>query len=404
MSKTIITGSKHSTIKMNRSDSSWIVDRDAVVSVHNNGSAVLENAGVSGNTFVNNGQMFAGGSTHTVTAYFIGDMTDVTNAKTGKVTGETGFRLQGDHQTMVNDGLIKVTDDGITVYGDHTTVTNNGRISASNIGVDMVNADHSSLVNSESGRIAADVGISFSTDTGISLSFKNLGQVNGGYASIQGGAGDEKVVNRGTLAGDVNLFDGNDVFDARKGTLDGKFYGGDGDDTLITDSAGIKFADAGDYVDTDTVKSTVSYKLNFGVAQLFLLGKNDINGTGTSDSEVLAGNSGDNIIKGMGGSDAITGGKGNDRLSGGSATDTFIFRSGDGADVITNFNVDDTGGASTDILDISNWKAIADFTDLMDHHVKQVGSNTVIFAGADRVTLEHVDKSTLTAGDFVFMV
>ncbi len=59
--------------------------------------------------------------------------------------------------------------------------------------------------------------------------------------------------------------------------------------------------------------------------------------TGTAGNDVLTGKLGADTISGGGGHDTITGGLGNDRLTGGTGVDVFVFKPGDGADVITDF-------------------------------------------------------------------
>jgi Ca2+-binding RTX toxin-like protein len=54
---------------------------------------------------------------------------------------------------------------------------------------------------------------------------------------------------------------------------------------------------------------------------------------------------GDDVVVGDAGADVLRGGAGDDTLTGGLARDTFVFRAGDGADTITDFNA-----AATDWL------------------------------------------------------
>jgi len=402
MANFTIKGNKHSVVEFKQSDSTWTVVASATLSVTNN-SAIFEDFDKSGNTLINKGHVFADNGQHTVTIFLNGEGTDVTNTKTGVITGLTGVRLGGDHQTMLNQGIISTSDEGVTVYGTKSHLTNDGRITADDIGIDLINCDNSVIDNAAGGKIkSGGTGVSFSTDTDVAVTFTNEGSVKSAFAAVSGSNGDDKVINHGTLIGDVYLGDGDNVFDTRGGTLDGLFIAGDGDDTLITDKASVKFSNTSDTDGVDTVKSTVSYKLNANVENLYLLGTADINGTGTGEDNTISGNSGDNVIKGMGGFDTLSGGKGNDRLSGGSDIDVFQFSTGDGKDVLTNFNVDSGGGASTDVLDISKWNAISDFDDLMAHHIKNVGGDAMIFAGADSILLTDVHKADLSNTDFVF--
>ncbi len=69
----------------------------------------------------------------------------------------------------------------------------------------------------------------------------------------------------------------------------------------------------------DLVLSGVSYMLPTGVANLLLLGTDNIDGTGNETSNVLIGNSGHNTLSGGGGTDYLYGQEGDDILIGGAA-------------------------------------------------------------------------------------
>ena len=62
-----------------------------------------------------------------------------------------------------------------------------------------------------------------------------------------------------------------------------------------------------------------------------------------SGDDTLSGRAGADDLQGGGGNDTLVGGIGSDMLAGGSGADSFVFSEGDGADVITDFDiVDDT--------------------------------------------------------------
>ena len=67
----------------------------------------------------------------------------------------------------------------------------------------------------------------------------------------------------------------------------------------------------------------------------------NINITGTNNSNVIIGSKDDDTINGGGGKDTITGGEGNDVLTGGDGVDVFVYNSGDGDDVITDYTASD---------------------------------------------------------------
>ncbi|MBX9459549.1 MAG: putative Ig domain-containing protein [Rhizobium sp.] len=114
----------------------------------------------------------------------------------------------------------------------------------------------------------------------------------------------------------------------------------------------------------------------------------------------FAGGAGRQTLRGTSGDDIIIGGRGRDILIGGSGSDTFIFRTGDGRDVIRDF---DARGAIHDVLDLTGFKSISGFADLMKNHVYVVGAGVEIDGGGgDIILLQGVKLKHLDAGDFLF--
>jgi Ca2+-binding RTX toxin-like protein len=106
---------------------------------------------------------------------------------------------------------------------------------------------------------------------------------------------------------------------------------------------------------SDTVRSSITYKLPANVEKLILTGSSAINGTGNSRNNMLTGNNAANTLNGAGGTDVLNARSGNDRLIGGPGSDTltggpgkdqFLFNAALGTsniDKITDFNpADDT--------------------------------------------------------------
>jgi Ca2+-binding RTX toxin-like protein len=143
--------------------------------------------------------------------------------------------------------------------------------------------------------------------------------------------------------------------------------GGTGNDTLTGDAAAnivaggvgndTYFVGAGDTVTegagagTDTVNSSATFTLGANVENLTLTGSADISGTGNGLANVMAGNTGANVLNGAAGNDTLDGGLGNDTMTGGTGNDMFVFHTGFGNDVITDFDANPTGGQ--DLLDLS---------------------------------------------------
>lgn len=274
--------------------------------------------------------------------------------------------------------------------------------------------------------------------------------------------GDLTVSMNGTAVGDVQLggalsrdilsgYGGGDSL--RGGGSNDSLYGGEGDDTL-NGGSGDDVMDGGTgndlfFVDSsgdvviegfgggeDTVRATADFVAGDGIEwiQSFttrglrlegnslnnLIGGNDgrdvlFGGDGNDiisaglGNDTVRGGAGDDVINAEGGNDVIRGDAGNDRLignlgndtmSGGDGADVFVYRTGDGADVIKDFI---TAGDSPDVLDLSEVASIVSWADLTQSHMTQVGLNVVINAGgADVIVLERVWIALLNADDFLF--
>jgi Ca2+-binding RTX toxin-like protein len=120
---------------------------------------------------------------------------------------------------------------------------------------------------------------------------------------------------------------GNNVLDGKGGK--DELAGLDGDDTYITDG-GDTIEEYSDFGGTDTVRSTVSYKLGDYLENLVLLGTAQ-NGTGNGDANVITGNNSVNVLDGGGGSDQLIGLGGND---------TYIVNGGDTVVEVLNGGTD----------------------------------------------------------------
>lgn len=62
---------------------------------------------------------------------------------------------------------------------------------------------------------------------------------------------------------------------------------------------------------------------------------------GDAGNDTIIGGDFDDVIYGGAGKDSLSGGKGKDTLSGGAGADTFVYKSGDGKDIITDYSAED---------------------------------------------------------------
>lgn len=107
-------------------------------------------------------------------------------------------------------------------------------------------------------------------------------------------------------------------------------HGGQGDDIYHLYSA-INRAHELPGEGIDTVETWMSYKLPANIENL----------TVTGNGRYAIGNDLNNIISGASGRQTIDGGLGDDVLRGGGGADTFLFKAGNGSDLILDFSADD---------------------------------------------------------------
>ncbi|HEY9612538.1 calcium-binding protein, partial [Allocoleopsis sp.] len=105
----------------------------------------------------------------------------------------------------------------------------------------------------------------------------------------------------GTGNGNNNVIignSGNNILDGGAGA--DIMNAGDGSDTYIVDNVGAVVAESYNDVlgGVDTVFSSVSHTLGFGIENLTLTGTGNINGTGNGNNNVIIGNTGNNILDG----------------------------------------------------------------------------------------------------------
>lgn len=172
---------------------------------------------------------------------------------------------------------------------------------------------------------------------------------------------------------DANVIDG-----TNSGNV---LFGTDGVDLInARGAADIVFGQAGD----DIVNAGAGSDIVFG-------------GTG---NDTLRGDAGRDTLFGDDGNDTLAGGQGNDLLFGGQGNDTFVFRQGDGRDLVFDFQ---SGAGSDDVIQLDA-SAFADFNALMQSGAvsdTQIGTE-IEYADGSSITLTGVNKATLTVDDFRF--
>ena len=319
----------------------------------------------------------------------------------GTISGYVGVYLGADYlpgNLLENTGLISASQTGVLMQGDNTIVHNTGRISAGLTGIyasDIANGAGVPAVSnsiSNSGQIdSAYYGVNiFGNLTGFVMVIVNTGTITGAAYSIFSSEATDLITNTGILNGNVDLGDGNDVFNSLGGKVNGTVAGGTGADTYFTsDPTLIILENSGDTA-KDTVNAATTFRLGANIENLTLLGTASFNGFGNVSANTILGNSGDNRLVGLDGNDTITGDLGDDRLVGGNGLDSLD--GGDGDDVLVgNLGNDTLRGSDGDDRITSGGG--------FDFMTGGNGADTFIFAA-----LSHSGATTASAdviGDFV---
>ena len=252
--------------------------------------------------------------------------------------------LTGTAASDVIDGLSGA-DILIGGLGNDTYVVDNAGdvITESSVLATEIDAVQSSITYTLGGNVEnlALTGTAAINGTGNALNNTIAG--NAGNNILDGGAGYDEVSYSAAAAGvtvDLSLYtaqntggDGMDTLlnfenilgsshnDTLTGnSLDNVMNGGAGADTLVGELGNDTYmvGNTGDKViensgeGTDTVNSTINYKLGANVEHLTLTGTNAIDGTGNELNNVIMGNSANNALDGGAGADNLIGGAGND--------------------------------------------------------------------------------------------
>ncbi len=291
---------------------------------------------------------------------------DGTVANSGDILGQILLAAGSAYSAVENAGSIG----GVDAQSDQTEITNTGDVWGD------ISSDVDELVFINSGDV---YGLVLTTASSFAL-YENTGKIVGSILHEGVGA---TIANAGRIVGNVELGDGDDVFDGFGGTVLGLIEAGAGDD-IIRSGYGDNSIDGGagaDLINGGLGEDTLTYSgSNAGVTLDFRTGVGyGIGGDGTGDTvlnvehivgsnfadafkgdinaNTLRGGGGNDDLRGFGGADTLDGGSGhdvlfgfadNDILDGGAGADIMV--GGDGADVF-RFDDGDTGrGADSDII------------------------------------------------------
>ena len=200
-----------------------------------------------------------------------------------------------------------------------------------------------------------------------------------GADSLDGGAGDDVLhgeTGADSLlggAGEDQLFGGSGADTLDGGGANDSLEGGSGRDRLIG-GGGDDLLDGGSENDT----------LTGGSGSDTLIG--------ASGNDMLDGGSGNDQLSGGSGADTLIGRSGNDTLTGGGGADVFVFASGFGNDVVTDFQ----NGADRFDFRVHSASSFLQLT------VTNSGGNATISDGLGNAILVQGAAGLIDAGDFLF--
>nr|WP_319512889.1 DUF4214 domain-containing protein [uncultured Cohaesibacter sp.] len=219
-------------------------------------------------------------------------------------------------------------------------------------GVDIVNSFITFSLSDKGTNIENLSLVGTSSIDGIGNELANTIKGNAANNTFQGLNGNDQIFGND---GDDILFGGNDNDTLVGGNGNDELRGGNdadsmsgnaGNDTYFVDNIGdtvTELANEG----IDRVISWISFSLTENgdnVEHLTLAGNNKIDGTGSTQDNIIRGNSADNILQGLNGDDTLFGGAGDDELYGGGGIDSMSGNAGN--DI---YFVDNTGDTVTEL-------------------------------------------------------
>ncbi|HEY2069815.1 MAG TPA: calcium-binding protein [Rhizomicrobium sp.] len=313
---------------------------------------------------------------------------------TGVISGEVD--LGGASDGLTNDGDILLGDD-VMQFGASADVYNTGTISSNGLAMIYDGSGQVSIHNT--GTITGDFDVVTPGDSTSAVFILNSGHWAG---DLDLTAGDDTVINTGTIDGDIKLGDGNNTYNGANGMLLGEISAGAGNDTItggaendtITGGAGTDVLDGGGGINTVVYSDStvgVYVDLSLDIAKRGTAAGDKIshfqNVIGSLGNDTLIGDDSDNSFNGVLGSDHMTGNGGNDTLEE-EASAHAVLSGGDGNDLILMKDADATdyghalvaadqldGGAGYDTLEING----------------NYYSTTFVFHATTMVNVEQID-------------
>ena len=176
---------------------------------------------------------------------------------------------------------------------------------------------------------------------------------------------------------------GNNILDAKLGA--DTMAGGAGDDTYYVDNINDVVSEV-EGEGSDTVYSSVSYRLGAAVERLVLTGSGDLNATGNEIGNNITGNSGANRIDGGGGADTMSGLGGDDIYYVNNTGDVVIEQDGGGTDTVRS-EVSYTLGSYVENLELQGTGNLSGTGNAQDNRIVGTSANNLLNGGGGADTL-----------------
>lgn len=242
--------------------------------------------------------------------------------------------------SVVNDGTLSGTGNEAIQFSSGW-IYNNGLISSTGWGIFYDADGDGSITNT--GTIQGDLLTYYNATNTYHLYINNSGDWVGRLGLSPG---DDSVTNTGTITEGVSLGDGANYLDSRYGFIGGDVTAGSGIDTILLGAGDttITGGAGGDTIDGGAGFDTVSYQSSkTGVSVNLLIGtasRGDAQGDHLSNIEGLTGTLYKDVLIGDDGNNTINGLLGGDTLTGNGGNDTLIMYGG-GRAIISGGNGND---------------------------------------------------------------
>jgi Ca2+-binding RTX toxin-like protein len=365
---------------------------------HNGEPNVSEGIAIGGGTIRN----YAG-----ATIYGYGRAIQVDNSENGPALAAT---------SIVNDGTLQGDGHGPENVAPEDAARFDLR---GNEAINLVGSYADSLFNSATGQIVGGVAMGGGNDT-----LSNDGSITAtGGSAVNMGEGDDLIVNRAIITGDVLLGAGADeLINQSTGVITGDVTFGDGNDKLGNTGKIVGTVDLGagdDFVNiwigsdiqgqillgdgndilisNDWISTNMEIDGGAGNDEIYTSFGNDTVHGGDGNDRIYA-NQGNDTVYGDAGNDEIYGQAGDDMIDGGDGDDLLI--GGDGADTLTGGLGDDVlrGGAGNDTIDGGAGYDVLDLSDATGAVTVNYATGTASGGGIGTDTFSGIESILFGAG------